>query len=569
MDRTRIRKAATFLAASGLLLLSGCSNPLGLVDSGRVEGLEQFQEETRRVYTNPNGPAQDDEAEDIVTGFMNAMPAGVQNDGFTVARQFLTAEASQQWDPDEGTVVFSDSPEIIRKADVLGERRDEKEITMQLRLKTTGALDGHGVYTPAQSGSEVKLEIMMEKVDGQWRISRAPNGVQIALSDFEQVFRQVSLFQLASSRTTLIPDIRWFAWRSWRALAVKELLDGPAGWLVPAAVSINELGVELLDDSLLDNATDVEVHLSSSLDLMTPEDREMLIHQIRLTLGDGSPPDDIRIYSGSGADYSGDGSESGLMVTQVSKRVYSYSAGAVVSLSSADLLRVGESSPGKGASGLVFTEGGGALLKEDGSVECLSASVRSCGTMFAGRVVHRIAAGQDGEIWAVTRGGDKLLVHHGQKEYELSISWLGSSRIEAVAVSDEGSRMALILLDEAGKSRVVLTGIERDESLRPLALAERSTLVAARPGVSALVFYNDTTLVYALADGEGYQQLVPGPESTQNLPDHTVALASGKIDEAQSLVALDSSGIVRNTVGSLKGIWMFKDSQVEALASGD
>ncbi|KFI97895.1 sugar ABC transporter substrate-binding protein [Bifidobacterium stellenboschense] len=93
----RIRHVARIVAAvvaAALICATGaCSSPIGLPTGGGVQTLSPVEQQTQRVYTSPEGPTDDAQPESIVEGFFNAMPAGVQSDGYRVARQFLTAQA--------------------------------------------------------------------------------------------------------------------------------------------------------------------------------------------------------------------------------------------------------------------------------------------------------------------------------------------------------------------------------------------------------------------------------------------------------------------------------------------
>ena len=89
-----MRRVTRTIAAAGAAIaccitMTACSSPFGLPISGSVQTLAPVEQQTQRVYTNPQGPADDAQPETIVKGFYDAMPAGVQSDGYRVAREFL------------------------------------------------------------------------------------------------------------------------------------------------------------------------------------------------------------------------------------------------------------------------------------------------------------------------------------------------------------------------------------------------------------------------------------------------------------------------------------------------
>ena len=105
-----MRRVTRTIAAAGAAIvccvtMTACSSPFGLPISGSVQTLAPVEQQTQRVYTNPQGPADDAQPETIVKGFYDAMPAGVQSDGYRVAREFLTGSASAGWNGDSSALV--------------------------------------------------------------------------------------------------------------------------------------------------------------------------------------------------------------------------------------------------------------------------------------------------------------------------------------------------------------------------------------------------------------------------------------------------------------------------------
>ena len=109
--------------------------------------------------------------------------------------------------------------------------RAESSLIVEVQLQVVGSLDSHGVYTPTDSSTISKVPYILIKRSGQWRISSLENGVVISTADFEQVFRQVSVYQVSTSGKQLIPDVRWLSWRNWRTQAVGEVLSDAPSWL--------------------------------------------------------------------------------------------------------------------------------------------------------------------------------------------------------------------------------------------------------------------------------------------------------------------------------------------------
>ena len=575
-----VRVMAAVMTVVAALSMAGCaSGPLGLPVDGGVLSLAPAEQQTRRVYTNPQGPSAGAQPETIVEGFYDAMPAGVQSDGFRVAHEFLTDTAGESWDGDEGAVIYDGTPVFKRRANTMGSSQGvSSSLIIAVELHIIGTLDERGLYSAVDGGQTSTITYTLVKDGDEWRIDGLEQGVVISSADFEQVFRQVSVYQVAASGIEMVPDVRWFSWRNWRVKAVRELLRGGAEWMRNALAPLDVSRVRLAVNSvpLTDNTPQVE--FDDGIDDLSPDDRATLVRLIRLTLGDGNAQYEVSITS-SGVNYSEADANVDLTVATPDAGVYTLTGGRVVALASSSALRVGEIEGYSGARGFVFSTSGGALLAADGTVECLSSDVRSCGVMFSGSPMRSIAGGVDGEIWAVSEDGRSLYVVHGGTSSTMDLDWLDSNAsISAVALSVEGGRLALAVRG-GGHEGVVLSGVSRDSAGMPTGLSGTVLQASVQAQVGMVTFYNDTTLVYATAANDNddvavgtgqqaFRQIAPGPDTEQRLPDRTVtAMTSGQVAQYRRLAVLDDTGVVRSSSGSLDGSWTVADSQVDALGA--
>lgn len=588
--RCHLRRLAALTALTALLLPAGCSATdlpsLGLPTHGDVQQLPTQQMEQKRVYTAPQEPMVGATPESIVKGFLAALPAGPQREGFQVAKKFLTPSARAEWDTDLRTLIYVSDPELSRQAVAenvhnhndaanVSKQNEKSEPSSQgleilVAFKVSGSIDAHGVYAAEDSTKTTALAYELTKTEGQWRISSVPSGIQVMDSDFEQAFRQVNLYQTDVTRRTLIPDVRWFGWRQWRTLAVKELLRGPADWMGASAIRLTTDDVSLDMDSVPNVEGKVQVRLSSSVMDLSDASRALLIRQIRLTLGDGNTGYDLSIKSSAGDDLSTFDEKVTASVESQNSRIYSLSKGALVVLQSPNLLRLAETDQGTNVTALAYaSNSGGAVLRADYSAGCLEWQGTSCGPLFEGRRIRAISEGIAGEVWAASfQPESALFVQKGRETTELSLSWLEDRQITDMAISPEGSRIIVALRGQNG-TLLRMAGIQRDAKGSVASVSDSAQTIAYVPDLTALTFYDDTTVVYAVSQGKrGLRQLAPGPESVQSLPQGTVALASGLIDDTRGLASLDDLGIVRTVTGSLTTSWTLADSQVSAISSG-
>jgi len=542
-----------------LPVLSGCSNVLGLPKSGAVQVIKPAKQDVRRIFTNPSGPVKDAQPEAIVKGFFDALPAGVQSDGFKTARRFLTGAASNWWNSDAETTVYSGAPQIARKASFADSSAANDEIAVSVRLQVQGMLDSHGVYLAVPEETET-YDFTLSKVQGQWRIGKLPSGVMVGADDFKQAYRQVSLYQLGTSRKELIPDVRWLCWRDWRARAVEELLNGSAAWLRDAVVDTNTEQVTLRSNGVTVHDSTIRIRLSSVMNRMTDAERSVLVRQLRLALG-------------GGRQHADDGSS--LDTRSTVDPIYTLSAGNIVSLKSSNAVRVAQAGIDD-ADGFIFSSEGGTVLDHSGRVKRLGADGALRDTMFSGHKIRTICKGRGKEIWAVDESTEEIAVDADGRTRALTIPGLDDTQhVRAISVSPEGDRLAFSLeSSKRAKSGIGIIGIRRGSDGEMESLARSFLRISDQSGVSMMTFYNDITFIYAAQYEQNdhtqiaRRQLVPGPENNQSLPDAgAIAMATGEVNMYRRFAVLDRLGIVRTVDGSLGGTWSSADSQVMALSA--
>lgn len=560
------------LLGCSMMHLAGCSSILGLPEDGPVQTMTPEEQSTRRVFTSPDGPADDAQPEAIIKGFFDVMPAGVQSDGFATGKQFLTDGAASRWNADNRTTVYADVPKFVRKASTVESGQGGQKTVVSVSLQIQGELDAHGVYTAVASGGAKTYDFSLSKVRGQWRISKLPTGVMISSYDFEQVYRQVSLYQLGSSEKELIPDVRWLCWRDWRTRAVQELLAGNAAWLEGAVSDTNTKRIVLQPDGVQMRDSVMEMSLSSAMERMTDAERGILVRQIRLSLGDGSAETEIKVMSGN-HDYSHADDSSSLDAQTPLNPMYTLSVGNIVSLKSYSAIRVAQTDLSDVRS-FVFSAQGGAVLGRDGYVKRLAEDGSTHALMFSGRMMKTICKGNDSEIWGIDTSGKHIMVDDAGTVLTLDVPGLVSAQtLHSMRLSPEGDRIAFSIESDGGaQSGVAIIGICRDHDGSVAGLSQAFALVSTQSNVSMMTFYNDVTFLYATQYERGRaqigrRQMVPGPETSQALPDNgAVDMATGEVGTYRRLVVLDHLGVARTVDGSLDGAWTIADSQVTSLS---
>ncbi|OFR87582.1 hypothetical protein HMPREF2863_02985 [Micrococcus sp. HMSC067E09] len=271
------RRLALAVLAAASLALSACaqvptSSPVGT--SPPLAGAEQEQDVPLYV---PAGPVRDAEAPEIIRGFL-AAGVGAQDD-YAIARQYLTGDASADWDPHRRTVVYSSQPTVTRV---------DEDGTYLVQVEIDSIVDQNGIRTAVPSGTTEAWELTVTDVDGQRRISAAEDGTMLSGSQFAAIYAPHELYFFDPTFTYAVPDVRWFINRGTTAAAMtRALLAGPAEPLGGAVVSAFPAGsgsqLSRPTVPVTDGVASVDL-AASTVDGMDSDRRERLRQQIEMTL---------------------------------------------------------------------------------------------------------------------------------------------------------------------------------------------------------------------------------------------------------------------------------------------
>ncbi len=90
------------------LVLVGCG---GIPTTGPVIAGPAVDEVDPEYVVSPNGPTAGADPNDILTGFLQAVRSPVLN--YQIARQFLTPQLAQSWDPNAGVLIRTGSAHLV------------------------------------------------------------------------------------------------------------------------------------------------------------------------------------------------------------------------------------------------------------------------------------------------------------------------------------------------------------------------------------------------------------------------------------------------------------------------
>jgi hypothetical protein len=268
--RPALRLAAAAIAI--LLVLAACAQiptagPVGTSKDGgsAIGNAPQYI---------PPGPQNGATPQAIIEGFFNA-GSGYQND-FTVARQFLAPANAVSWKPSQRTLVYRGSPSVVSAG---------RPNAYRYELDVAYSVDQDGTMTQYPPGTRQAIEVEVMQVDGQWRLSKLPDGTVIPEETFKVLYRPFSVYFFDPAFRVLVPDMRWFIDNSGIAKSlVSALIAGPAGYLKSAVASAFPPGIKLERESVPIVGNVAQVDLTPELRDASFTDRQRMHSQLVRTL---------------------------------------------------------------------------------------------------------------------------------------------------------------------------------------------------------------------------------------------------------------------------------------------
>lgn len=509
-----------------LISLTGCGS---IPSDGNVnhyaDPAQSATENTGQLVAE--GPAENASPEEVVRGFIEA---GVgATDDYTVAREFLTPSLADSWQPDEKTLVH-DAPISIN--------HKNQGQTYSVNVPVSTSIDNRGLATSYDTAENQELDIKLEEVEGQWRISSAPNTTVLALSSFNQVFAPFTLYFYDPTFTYAVPDIRWFADRSTVATSlVRVLLQGPAPYLKGAVSTAVPTDTVLNRNSVPVNGgtAAVDVSTDQSASSLSNLDTEHFKTQLTQTL---SQLNGIQAVQLSVEDQPMN--DSGLekyvapeVNPEVDQQVIGFSGKDLVLsndiLSDDEQTTIYTSNETMQSPAMGYKRQNFAFLNaERNSLSWVNANTRSTG--ITGEGLTQPSFDQYQWLWSSTENAEVKAVATGSSESDQNIDiqadWLKGYSVKSLRISRDGTRAAIVT--QSGESTAVwIAGIRRNSENKPKGLLQ-PVRIASSGQVSDAHWYSDSSLLLAnYDDGSAHIAYLSGEtkeiEPLEGLVDVTAA----------------------------------------------
>lgn len=543
--RRRSRGAKALAWGLAALVLSACT---AYPQSGPVQAANPDLPDSAQVAQSASGPIKDASPNEIMSGFLRASAAGLDDD-FATARRFLTPEVAGSWDPGAGVVIYpSDAGLAIESAQAEGGKQ-----LVTLETAVSGTLSRHGQLNATDPDARTSVSFEMSKdAAGQWRISHLEDGVLLSSSSFSLSYTARTLTFLTPDRKAAVADLRYLPLRRLPTHVMNALLVGPVSWLEGAAASAIPVGAQLAGGGVeLENGV-AEVELATET-LLSPQERSQLRAQVESSLAGIAQVQTVQIFL------------NGEEVENPPAALEARTTNSPLLVSSDNALshRVGEEwepiLAGEGAvsapryptylgSSIVYTDSGQLRLLEDREARVLAEDYKAAPS------VDRL-----GWIWGERRGETLIAIDSAGKVKTLIAPWLAGAEVLQVLISRDGAR--LVTVRKQGASvRVEVMGVSRDAEGAPAGLGEPAFLAEVDGEFFQLAWENDVQLL-ALHGREGVSVVdriqLGGLRSSQRVQDGAIQLAVNPSDRTIVVVTKN-----RELLQYQGGVWRLSTSGV-------
>ena len=102
-----------------------------------------------------------------------------------MARSFLTDDFAGEWSPLKSVSIVESG--LSLESLTASVTTDSRSVSFTVPVQAS--LDSAHVYRDSPSGTETKLKFSLRQVNGEWRISGAPDGIVLSEANFNRLFQ--------------------------------------------------------------------------------------------------------------------------------------------------------------------------------------------------------------------------------------------------------------------------------------------------------------------------------------------------------------------------------------------
>lgn len=459
----RRRHAALVAGLTGLVVAAGCS---GMPTTGPVVEAEAPSEQNAPSASDIDAepPREGATPLEIVDGFLEAMTAWPIET--SVAKEYLTDGAADEWNPDAATVVYAGYPQ-------------PQEVGNEVQVELTAAdrLDGSGAWRGEVPPDERSIRYRIVRQDGEFRIANPQDALLVPTSWFQQRFRQVSLYFFDPVAEILVPEPVFVPIGQQLATSlVSALLSGPPAGSEEVVRTFVPPGLSV-DLSVPVSAAGVaEIDLVGDVPMPAPEAAELLLAQFAWTLRQDPDIEAFRVRIG-GEEIAAPSGSTPYDVQSASQfdPAGVGAPGRLFALQRGMLLRggFGDLEPAAGTFGKVDHDLRSFAVAPDettaagvvaGGTQLLTAPVQDAGEATAvvtdGTDLARPTWDYAGRLWVLDRGpeGARVLSVRGERVRQVEVPTVTGRNARRLLVSRDGTRLVAVVRTPDG-DRVVTTRV--------------------------------------------------------------------------------------------------------------
>jgi Lipoprotein LpqB beta-propeller domain/Sporulation and spore germination len=240
----RLRGLAPVVFVVALVaLLAGCiSEPSGgpVISYSMTQGPGGQSQPLPQIIAQPPGAGWT--PEQIVRGFLTASASFAG--GQRIAREYLTTKEDRAWTPNWSAVVYSSGPNVGLPA--FTGTGSGRVATVTVGGQVQAFLSGTGGYVAPSASATGGAPggpptFRLEKVGGQWRISKAPPYLVLTSYSFQYDYQLRNLYFFDPTGSYLVPDPVYVPLQATTASLmdglVYDLIHPPGDWLSRGATS--------------------------------------------------------------------------------------------------------------------------------------------------------------------------------------------------------------------------------------------------------------------------------------------------------------------------------------------
>lgn len=450
-------RTRTGLVAVLLALAASTTACVGMPDEGPVVPADVAVQDRPVVGVErlAQPPQEGDSSQNIVSGFIQAMTAYPIN--LQVARQFLTTDEQDGWDPTRRTITYQGpySPTGTRAVTV--------------RLDGAQWLDARGTWRGERGNGSPVLHFSMTKENDEWRIASAPDAFVIPVDWFQDHYVQQSVYYFDPTASILVPEPIYVPADQLTSSLLQALLDGPGPRLAEVVRTFVPQGLTPGLSVPVDENGVATISLGGDETRLTPETSKLLVYQFawtlkqvegltafRITIGD----EPVTMSGGSSTQFSVDlGSEYDPTDVQASNQLFAVDNG---SLQTGDAAGTEPVTGPLGTYGQIDSVGvdldaGLAAAVTDGRTELVLATVAAVGadampiTPVMSDATNLLRPAWDFQrLWIVDRTPDGAQVSvldpdQGLVPSPVTIEGITGRRVKDFMVSRDGTRFVAVV----------------------------------------------------------------------------------------------------------------------------